>query len=124
MSSAAMQSRLLRAALQRAAPEADPIAAVQAAFMSDVKSVVTQPWNMSTSVDLAFPEARGERPENFEDSRRFEAKLVRASVADPTVHRALIEVGQLLQPPKILREPHMQERIEAGSVKTMALCRT
>jgi 2-polyprenyl-6-methoxyphenol hydroxylase-like FAD-dependent oxidoreductase len=124
MSSAAMQSRLLRAALQRAATEADPIAAVQAAFMSDVKSVVTQPWNMSTSVDLAFSEARGERPENFEDSRRFEAKLIRAAVADPTVHRALIEVGQLLQPPKILREPHMQERIEAGFVKTMALCRT
>jgi len=79
-----------------AAPEANPIAAAQAAFMSDVKIHCSNPpWNMSTSVDLAFPEARGERPGNFEDSRRFEAKLIRAAVADPTVHRALIEVGQL-----------------------------
>jgi 2-polyprenyl-6-methoxyphenol hydroxylase-like FAD-dependent oxidoreductase len=122
MSSAAMQSRLLRAALERAAPEANPIAAAQAAFMSDVKSIVQPPWNMSTSVDLAFPEARGERPGNFEDSRRFEAKLIRAAVADPTVHRALIEVGQLLQPPTLLHEAHMRERIEAGSARTAALC--
>jgi 2-polyprenyl-6-methoxyphenol hydroxylase-like FAD-dependent oxidoreductase len=116
MSSAAMQSRLLRATLERAAAEADPIAAVQAAFMNDVESVVAQPWKMSTSVDLAFPEARGERPEKFEDSRRFQAKLVRAAVADPVVHRALIEVGQLLQPASLLQEPHIQERIEAVAV--------
>ncbi|MGY3614783.1 FAD-dependent oxidoreductase [Bradyrhizobium sp. USDA 10063] len=120
MSSAAMQARLLRAALKSAALEGDPIAAVQAAFMSSVQSVVQQPWNMSTGVDLAFPEARGERPENFEENRRFQAKLLRAAVADPIVHRALIEVGQLLQPQAILREPHIQERIEAGSAEVMA----
>ncbi|MEH2487511.1 FAD-dependent oxidoreductase [Bradyrhizobium sp. AZCC 2230] len=121
MSSAAMQSRLLRAAFESAASEASPIAAAQAAFMSDVKSVIQQPWNMSTSVDLAFPEAHGERPENFEDSLRFQARLLRAAVADPIVHRALIEVGQLLQPHTLLHEPHIRERIEAGSATTIAL---
>jgi hypothetical protein len=83
-------------------------------FMTGVKSIVEQPWNAYTSLDLAFPEARGERPDNFEASRRFEAKLVRAAVTDPTVHRALFQVGQLLQPPILLHEPHMTERIEAG----------
>ncbi len=37
------------------------------------KSVLRTPWNMSTGADLAFPEIRGERPENFEESRKFEA---------------------------------------------------
>jgi 2-polyprenyl-6-methoxyphenol hydroxylase-like FAD-dependent oxidoreductase len=122
MSSAALQARLLRTALEETAAEADPIAAAQAAFMSDVKSVVQQPWNMSTGIDLAFPEARGERPANFEEGRRFQAKLLRAAVVDPVVHRALVEVGQLLRAPTILQEPHMQERIEAGSAETAALC--
>jgi hypothetical protein len=53
---------------------------------------------MSTSADLAFPETRGERPENFEEGQQFEAALFRAVVADPVVHRAMTEVGQLLQP--------------------------
>jgi 2-polyprenyl-6-methoxyphenol hydroxylase-like FAD-dependent oxidoreductase len=117
MSSAAMQSRLLRAALETAAPEANPIAAAQTAFMSNVKSIVQHPWNVSTGVDLAFPDARGERPEDFEGRRRFEAQLVRAAVADPIVHRALSEVAQLLQPATLLHEPHMRERIEVGSLR-------
>jgi 2-polyprenyl-6-methoxyphenol hydroxylase-like FAD-dependent oxidoreductase len=120
MASAAMQARLLRAALKSTALAADPIAAAQAAFMGDVQSVIQQPWNMSTGVDLAFPEARGERPENFEENRRFQAKLIRAAVADPVVHRAMIEVGQLLQPLAILREPRIRDRIEAASAETMA----
>jgi 2-polyprenyl-6-methoxyphenol hydroxylase-like FAD-dependent oxidoreductase len=114
MSSAAMQSRLLRSALERAAREADPVVAAQVAFMREVNSVIQQPWNMSTQVDLAFPEARGERPKDFEESRLFTAKLIRAAVADPTVHRALIEVGQLLQTPEIFSDPRIQERIHAG----------
>ena len=120
MSSAALQARLLRAVLKSSTQEADPIAAAQAAFMSGVQSVVQQPWRMATGADLAFPEARGERPEGFEENRQFQAKLTLAAVVDPVVHRALIEVGQLLLPPTILREPHMQARIEAGAAEMAA----
>jgi hypothetical protein len=74
----------------------------------------------STSADLAFPETRGERPENFDKSRQFEAALFRAVVTDPVVHRAMIEVGQLLQPHDLLHQPHIMERIEAASAKAVA----
>jgi hypothetical protein len=82
--------------------------------------VLQTPWSMSTSADLAFPEIRGERPENFEKSRQFEAALFRAAVADPVVHRALMEVSQLLQPHDLFHEPHIMERIEACSAKAAA----
>jgi hypothetical protein len=84
--------------------------------MAQVASVLETPWTMSTSADLAFPQTRGERPEKFAEARQFEAALFRAAVADPVVHRAMIEVAQLLQPHQRLREPDIMRRIEAASV--------
>ena len=120
MSSAAKQARLLEDVLHRAADEPDPIAAVQAGFMAEVASVLDTPWNMSTSADLAFPATRGERPENFEEARQFEAALFRAAVADPVVHRATTEIAQLLQPRSLLHEPDIMRRIEAEPAKAAA----
>jgi 2-polyprenyl-6-methoxyphenol hydroxylase-like FAD-dependent oxidoreductase len=116
MSSAAKQARLLQDVLSRAAADPDPIAAAQARFMTEVASVLETPWIMSTSADLAFPQTRGQRPDNFAEAQRFEAALFRAAVADPVVHRAMIEVAQLLQPHQRLREPDIVRRIEAASV--------
>jgi 2-polyprenyl-6-methoxyphenol hydroxylase-like FAD-dependent oxidoreductase len=120
MSAAAKQARLLRTVLGQAAAEPDPLAAMQAGFMAQVGPMLQTPWNMSTSADLAFPKTRGERPEDFEAGQQFEAALFRAVVADPIVHRAMTEVVQLLQPHDLLHEPHIIERIEAASTKTLA----
>jgi 2-polyprenyl-6-methoxyphenol hydroxylase-like FAD-dependent oxidoreductase len=116
MSSAAKQALLLQDVLYRAAADPDPIAAVQAGFITEVASVLETPWIMSTSADLAFPQTRGERPDNFAQAREFEAALFRAAVADPVVHRAMIEVAHLMQPHQRLHEPDMVRRIEAVSV--------
>jgi hypothetical protein len=75
---------------------------------------------MSTSADLAFPGTRGERPENFAEAQQFEAALFRAAVADPVVHRAMMEVAQLLQPHTRLQEPDIMRRIEAVPAKAAA----
>jgi len=118
MSSAAKQALLLQDVLDRAAADPDPIAAVQAGFMAEVASVLETPWTMSTSADVAFPQTRGERPDSFVEAQRFEAALFRAAMADPVVHRALMEVAQLLQPHHRLREPDIMRRIEAASPLT------
>jgi hypothetical protein len=120
MSSAGKQALLLQDVLSRAAAEPDPIAAAQAGFMTEVASVLETPWTMSTSADLAFPQTRGQRPDNFTEAREFEAALFRAAVADPAVHRAMIEVAQLLQPRQRLREPDIMQRIEAVPAKAAA----
>jgi len=75
---------------------------------------------MSTSADFAFPGTRGERPEDFAKAQQFEAALFRAAVADPVVHRALMEVAQLLQPQSRLQEPQIMRRIEKASMKMAA----
>jgi hypothetical protein len=48
------------------------------------------------------------------------AALFRAAVADPVVHRAMVEVTQLLQPFSRMQEPDIMRRIEAVSVKAAA----
>ena len=88
--------------------------------MAEVASVLETPWNMSTSADLAFPATRGERPKKFEEAQQFEAALFRTAVADPVVHRAMMEVAQLLQPQSRLQEPQIMRRIEAVSTKAAA----
>ena len=120
MSVAAKQARLLQAVSRRAAAEPDRIAALQTGFMAEVASVLETPWNMSTSADLAFPATRGERPETFEEARQFEAAVFRAAVADPVIHRATMEVAQLLQPQSLLHEPEIMRRIEAEPAKAAA----
>lgn len=120
MSSAARQARLLQRVLGRVADEPDPLAAAQAGFMAEIGSVLQTPWIMSTSADLAFPGTRGERPEGFEEGRQYEAAAFRAAAVDPVVHRALLEVSQLLKPLDILHAPEMKQRIEAAAVKMSA----
>ncbi|HVI88929.1 MAG TPA: FAD-dependent monooxygenase [Dongiaceae bacterium] len=117
MSSAARQARLLQDALASYRGAADPIASAQAAFMAEIGPFLQTPWSLSTSADLAYPETQGERPENFAESREFEAALFKAAVVDPVVHRALIEVTQLLQPMSRLHEPDIMQRIEAAAAR-------
>jgi 2-polyprenyl-6-methoxyphenol hydroxylase-like FAD-dependent oxidoreductase len=120
MSAAGKQARLLQKVSDRAAAEPDPIVALQAGFMAEVGSLLETPWTMSTSADLAFPVTRGERPENFEQARQFEAALFRAAIGDPVVHRVMMEVAQLLQPHTRLREPDITRRVEAVFDKAAA----
>ena len=120
MSSAALQARVLQDVLRGTATEPDPIASLQAEFMAEVATVLETPWTMSTSADLAFPQTRGERPDDFAEAHRFDAALFRAAVADPVVHRATIEVAQLLQPRTRLQEPDIMRRIDAVPTRAAA----
>ncbi|WP_225702225.1 NAD(P)/FAD-dependent oxidoreductase [Bradyrhizobium cenepequi] len=113
MSVAARQAKLLYGVLDRVAGEADPIAALQTEFMSEVGSLLQAPWNMGVNADFAYPGTRGERPERYEESRQFEAALFRAVVADPVVQRAFSDVLQLMKPFDLLQDADIRHRIEA-----------
>jgi 2-polyprenyl-6-methoxyphenol hydroxylase-like FAD-dependent oxidoreductase len=120
MSVAAQEARLLQDVLASAITGPDPLSGVQAEFMARLEPILRTPWDMSTNTDFAFPKTRGQRPENFADMQQFDAALFRAAVADPVVQRALVEVGQLVQPGSILQEPDIKARIEAASAQAFA----
>lgn len=116
MTVAAREAKLLSDILGRVAGEADPIEALQAAFMSEVGALLQAPWTMGVNADFAYPTTRGERPERYEEGRQFEAALFRAAVADPVVQRAFSDVVQLMKPFNLLNEPDIRRRIEAHSL--------
>ena len=120
MSSAGQQARLLQQVLRQAAAQRAPVSSVQAGFMAAVADILQTPWNMSTAADFAFPATRGDRPENFEDMRLFEAAVFRAAAIDPVVHRCLMDVAQLLLPDSALQQPDIRRRIDAASAKVAA----
>ncbi|MGJ4939350.1 FAD-dependent oxidoreductase [Bradyrhizobium sp. HKCCYLS1011] len=113
MTVAALQAKLLRDSLGRVAGEADPIAALQRQFMTEVGPLLLAPWGMGVNADFAYPGTRGERPERYDESQQFEAALFRAVVADPVVQTAFSDVIQLVKPFELLQSPDIQRRIEA-----------
>ncbi|MEI9982295.1 MAG: hypothetical protein WDN69_03200 [Aliidongia sp.] len=120
MSSAAKQASLLSAALAQSVTAEDPLAAAQAAFMGQVGVFLQTPWGMCAIADFAYPGTRGEKPEDFEEAQRFEKDLFRAVMVDPVVHRAVLQVSQLLAPRSLLQEPEISWRIEAVSASAAA----
>ncbi|WFU73446.1 squalene monooxygenase [Bradyrhizobium sp. CB2312] len=120
MTVAAREAKLLHDILGRVAGEEDPIEALQAAFMSEVGTLLQAPWNMGVNADFAYPTTRGERPERYEESRQFEAALFRAAVADPVVQRAFSDVVQLMEPFDLLNQPDIRQRIESHSLAQSA----
>jgi hypothetical protein len=115
MSAAAIQARLLRTVLERASTAPDPIALLQEDFFGEVGAVLETPWGMAATADLAFPDTSGIRPEGFAENLRRSAATFRAAVADPVVHKAMVEVAQLLQPRTLLQRPDIAQRIEEVS---------
>jgi 2-polyprenyl-6-methoxyphenol hydroxylase-like FAD-dependent oxidoreductase len=115
MSSAALQARLLRDVLENAAVASDPMTVLQEGFMAGVTSILDTPWSMFTNRDLLYPDVCGPRPERFQESIEFESAMFRAAVTDPIVHRAIIEVAQLLQPRSLLQSPHIVRRVEEAN---------
>ena len=65
---------------------------------------------------MLSPRRAANGPTISREAREFEAALFRAAVTDPVVHRAMLEVAQLLQPQSLLQEPNIMRRIEAASV--------
>ena len=69
---------------------------------------------------IACWEGRASQPKKFEEAQQFEAALFRAVDVDVVVHRALREVGQLLQSQSPLQRPDIIRRVEAASAATPA----
>lgn len=118
MSVAAREAKLLRDVLGQVEGEADPIAALQARFMSNVGALLQFPWAIGVNADFAYRGTRGTLPDGYAEAVAFEAALFRAAAADPIVHRAFSNAMQLLEPFEVLQSPDIKRRIDAHIAAT------
>jgi 2-polyprenyl-6-methoxyphenol hydroxylase-like FAD-dependent oxidoreductase len=111
MSVAAQEAVLLRRLL--ASGEGDPLAGLAPAFFAEACGLIETPWTSAAVPDFAFPETKGQRPPDLDRMLRFRRAFNRLAAADPAVHKLTTEVGHLLKPRSVLRDPGLVERVQA-----------
>lgn len=72
---------------------------------------IKTPWMMATSEDFRTPITEGDRPSWVTRlTHRYFDRVMAAAVRDPDIHRAFMEVLQLLKPPATLFSPRIAWR--------------
>ncbi len=67
---------------------------------------------MAAIPDFVFPETRGERPVDLEETLRFTGALSRVAARDPAVQRLVIEVWHMLRPRTAYQDPELVRLID------------
>jgi hypothetical protein len=112
MSVAAQEACLLRNLLDHLARNRRSIGELAPAFFTQMQSLIETPWSVAM-LDFAFPETRGERPADFETTRKFGSALTRIAAEDAAIHKLTAEVQNLLKPRTVYRDPELVKRVVA-----------
>jgi 2-polyprenyl-6-methoxyphenol hydroxylase-like FAD-dependent oxidoreductase len=114
MTVAAQEACILMHLLQKGTgAEKDPLAGLAQDFIDAAQPVIAAAWSTAAVPDFAYPQTRGDRPADLENSLRFGAALTRLAARDPAVHKLMIGVRQLIEPPSVLRDPELVRRVQA-----------
>jgi 2-polyprenyl-6-methoxyphenol hydroxylase-like FAD-dependent oxidoreductase len=110
MSIAAQEACVLNRLLEARRDLPNPLAGLAQIFLAEIQSLIDVPWRVAEN-DFIYPQTRGERPADFEGRIQYGAALMRLAAEDPLVHKLVTEVGALLKPPSVLREPPLPDRV-------------
>jgi hypothetical protein len=110
---AAREAAILADLLARRARGAGDLIGLPQDFLAEVQPWIAGAWSMSTTPDLAYPQTRGDRPADLEQTLGFAAALYRIAARDPEVHELLAAVRHVARPESDLREPGLVDRARA-----------
>jgi 2-polyprenyl-6-methoxyphenol hydroxylase-like FAD-dependent oxidoreductase len=110
--SVAAEATVLKQLLSGLAVEADPLARLPGAFLSEIEPIIDTPWAIANA-DFVYPQTRGERPPDFDNTIKFIMALKRVAVREPSIHKTMIEVQHLIKPRSVYQEPAIAERVAA-----------
>ncbi|CAB3769338.1 FAD-dependent oxidoreductase [Paraburkholderia humisilvae] len=112
MTAGAKEAVMLRELLASRGGHADPLMGLFEAFMAVGGPMLDNIWALSAMPDLAYPDARGERPDNLQEALGFQTALQRAAFLDEDIHRLLLEVFSLLKPASAFNDEAIVEKIK------------
>ncbi|HTI87688.1 MAG TPA: FAD-dependent monooxygenase [Alphaproteobacteria bacterium] len=112
MAVAAQEARALKDLLGARRGDADPFAGFAPAYLAAVHPIIAATWSMSAVPDFIFPQTRGERPSDIENSLRFSAGLTMLAARDPEVHKLMLGVRHLIESPAALRDLALVQRVQ------------
>lgn len=107
MSTAAQQAK----ALQQVVAEAAGLDGLAQAFFPRAAEVISAPWALTASADLAFPQTKGDRSGLSEERARYFIALGELMNEDIEVHRLVAEVLHLAKPLSCLMQEPLRSRV-------------
>ncbi len=113
MTSGALQAAALGACLREGRAEG---AGLPRRFYRRAAKVIDTPWQMAAGADFAYPAVTGHKPVGTDLVNRYFGLVLRAAVADPAVCRTLVEVTNLLAPPRALFAPRVVWRVARAAL--------
>ena len=114
MSVAAQEACILRDIVAARTAAHDPLEGLPQAFFAAIQEVIDTPWTTSAVQDFAYPQTRGERPADIENTLKLAVALNRAAARDAAVHKLAVEVRQLLKPRSAYRDPAFVAKVFAS----------
>ncbi|MEO6701529.1 MAG: FAD-dependent monooxygenase [Jatrophihabitantaceae bacterium] len=81
------------------------------AFLREMGKVINNPWDISTSGDLDFPEVQGARPLKVRMGNAYMSRLQYAATKDASITDAFMRVAGLMDPPTALMRPKMLVKV-------------
>ena len=111
MTSSALQAAALGACLREGRG-----AGLPRRFYRRAARVIDTPWQMAAGADFAYPAVTGAKPAGTDLVNRYFGLVLRAAVADPAVCRTLVEVTNLLAPPRALFAPRVVWRVARAAL--------
>ncbi|MGE0408614.1 MAG: NAD(P)/FAD-dependent oxidoreductase [Amphiplicatus sp.] len=76
---------------------------------------ISDAWTVAATVDLAYPEVRGERPADFALQQRFRFGLRWLADEDENIHRLMNDIVQMTRPASALRDLSVLARAMAAA---------
>ncbi|CAB3760415.1 Putative epoxidase LasC [Paraburkholderia solisilvae] len=99
---------------------ADPLAGLMEEWMFRINPLIDNVWGLAALPDLAFPDARGQRPPDLDEALEYQRQLIEAAVLDHGIHSLFLEVIGLITPADALRTPEVVDRVRRLTGKSGA----
>jgi 2-polyprenyl-6-methoxyphenol hydroxylase-like FAD-dependent oxidoreductase len=117
MSVAAQEACVLGDILAARSAEREPLAGLAQAFFVAIQDVIDTPWATAAIADFVYPQTRGERPSDMQNTIKFGTAILRLAARDPEIHKLRAEVLHLLKPRSVYRDPAFLDRIRSEMAK-------
>jgi 2-polyprenyl-6-methoxyphenol hydroxylase-like FAD-dependent oxidoreductase len=107
MTSAAMQTRVLKDLLQ----QMPNLQGLWKSFFKRAAKVVDMPWQLAVGEDFRYPETEGKKPPFIDMINAYVEKVHKVTQHDPVVYAQFLKVMNLMDPPTSLMSPRIMWRV-------------
>jgi 2-polyprenyl-6-methoxyphenol hydroxylase-like FAD-dependent oxidoreductase len=112
MTAASKEAVALRDLLKERQTSAKPLEGLFEAFMKAICPLLDNIWVLSAMPDLAYPDTRGERPDNLEEASQYNVAIHRAAYLDAEIHQRLFNVIALRKPVSEIQSEEVVEKVK------------